>query len=145
MNLSPNFTLAELTASQVAVRRGIDNSASPEIVGNLTRLASVLERVRALAGRPITVSSGYRCPPLNSWVGGASNSAHRTGLAADVTCSGITPKALATMIRDSDIAFDQLIYEGTWVHIGLSADEPRRQVLTANFSGGAATYSKGIL
>lgn len=144
MKLSPNFSLEELIASQVAVRRGIDNSPPPAIVSNLVRLAAALERVRALAGRPIAVSSGYRCPPLNAWVGGASNSMHRSGLAADITCSGIAPKALAILIRDSDIQFDQLIYEGTWVHIGLSADEPRRQVLTANFSGGSATYSKGI-
>jgi hypothetical protein len=145
VNLTEHFTLEELTASQVAVRRGIDNSPSPDIVKNLSRLAATLERVRAWVSRPIAVSSGYRCVALNALVGGAANSAHRTGLAADITCSGIAPKALAVMIRDSGIEFDQLIYEGTWVHIGLSVDVPRRQVLTAHFGSGSVTYSKGIL
>lgn len=146
MNLSPNFTIEELVASQTAVRRGIDNTPPPAAVTNLIRLAAVLERVRSLVRKPITVSSGYRSPALNSWVGGASNppSAHTFGLAADINCPGMTPKALAQMIRDSDIGFDQLIYEGTWVHIGLAAAEPRHQVLTAHFSDGRATYSQGI-
>jgi zinc D-Ala-D-Ala carboxypeptidase len=144
MNLSPHFTLDELTVSQTAVRRGIDNKPTIQIVRNLTRLAETLELVRALVGRPLTVSSGYRCPDLNKWVGGAPNSAHTLGLAADITCSGLTPQDLARRIRDSGIEFDQLIYEGTWVHIGLSATPPRRQVLTAHFDGGRATYTTEI-
>lgn len=144
MNLTPHFTLDELTASQTAVRRGIDNKPTIQIVRNLTTLAETLERVRDLAGKALTISSGYRCPDLNKWVGGAPTSAHTLGLAADITCSAIPPKDLARMIRDSDIAFDQLIYEGTWVHIGLAAGALRREVLTAHFDGGHATYSKGI-
>lgn len=144
MKLSPNFSLDELTASQTAVRRNISNAPSTDVIRNLVRLAAALERVRAAAGRPIAISSGYRSPALNSWVGGSSTSAHTLGLAADITCSGISPKALAMLIRESDIEFDQLIYEGTWVHIGLSTLAPRRQVLTASFAGGKATYSKGI-
>lgn len=147
MNLSPHFTLEELVASQTAVRRSIDNTPTPAVVTNLIRLAALLERVRSLVGKPIAVSSGYRSPTLNSWVGGASNppSAHTLGLAADINCPGMTPRALAEMIRDSDIGFDQLIYEGTWVHIGLAAADLRHQVLTANFSGGRVSYSRGIL
>ena len=145
MNLSPHFSLAELVASQVATRKGIDNAPTPAIVTNLTRLAALLEQVRALVGAPIAISSGYRSPALNKAVGGAGNSAHVLGLAADISTAKLTPKALALLIRQSDIAFDQLIYEGTWVHIGLSAGAPRRQVLTAKFAGGGVSYVAGIV
>lgn len=144
MNLTPHFTLDEFVASRAAVRHNIDNTPSIQIVHNLTLLAETLERVRALVGKPLTITSGYRCPALNQLVGGAPKSAHTLGLAADITCKGMRPKVLAQMIRDSDIVFDQLIYEGTWVHIGLSVDAPRRDVLTAHFDGGRTTYTQGI-
>lgn len=145
MQLSKNFSLAELVGSQVATRKGIDNTPTPAVVANLTRLAALLEQVRALVGAPITVSSGYRSPALNRAVGGAASSAHVLGLAADISTAKLAPKALAMLIRQSDIAFDQLIYEGTWVHIALSASAPRRQVLTAKFAGGGVSYVKGIV
>jgi zinc D-Ala-D-Ala carboxypeptidase len=145
MQLSKNFSLAELVASQVATRKGIDNTPAPAIVANLTRLAALLEQVRALVGAPIAISSGYRSPALNKSVGGAANSAHVLGLAADISTAKLAPKALALLIRQSDIAFDQLIYEGTWVHIALSASAPRRQVLTAKFAGGGVSYVAGIV
>ena len=144
MQLSKNFSLAELVASQVATRKGIDNTPAPAIVTNLTRLAALLEQVRALVGAPIAISSGYRSPALNKAVGGAANSAHVLGLATDISTAKLTPKALTLLIRQSDIAFDQLIYEGTWVHIGLSKGAPRRQVLTAKFAGGGVSYVAGI-
>ena len=145
MNLSPHFSLAELIASQVATRKGIDNTPAPATVANLTRLAALLEQVRAVVGAPIAISSGYRSPALNKAVGGAANSAHVLGLAADISTAKLAPKALALLIRQSDITFDQLIYEGTWVHIGLSTGVPRRQVLTAKFAGGGVSYVAGIV
>ena len=145
MQLSKNFSLAELVASQVATRQGIDNAPAPASVANLTRLAALLEQVRAVVGAPITISSGYRSPALNKAVGGAANSAHVLGLAADISTAKLAPKALALLIRQSDIAFDQLIHEGTWVHIGLSTGVPRRQVLTAKFAGGGVSYVAGIV
>ncbi len=145
MQLSKNFSLTELVASQVATRKGIDNTPAPAIVANLTRLAVLLEQMRALVGAPISISSGYRSPALNKAVGGAANSAHVLGLAADVSTAKLTSKALAMLIRQSDIAFDQLIYEGSWVHIALSAGAPRRQVLTAKFAGGGVSYVAGIV
>jgi hypothetical protein len=143
VKLTDHFTLEELTASQTAVRQGIPNAPSPVVVDNLRRLAATLEKVRAIVG-PVAVSSGYRSPLLNKAVGGAKDSAHTLGLAADITGKGWSPQQLAVAIRDSDIEFDQLIYEGTWVHIGLSTGKPRRQALTATFSGGRATYTAGI-
>lgn len=145
MQLSKNFSLAELVASQIATRKGIDNTPAPAIVANLTRLATLLEQVRAVVGAPIAISSGYRSPALNKALSGAANSAHVLGLAADISTAKLAPKALALLIRQSGIIFDQLIYEGTWVHIGLSVGAPRRQVLTAKFAGGGASYVAGIV
>lgn len=145
MTLSPHFSLAELTASDTAKARKIDNTPSAAVKGNLVRLAAVLEQVRALVNGPIIVSSGYRSPALNAAVGGAANSAHVQGLAADITSPRMTAKALAVLIRESNIQFDQLIYENTWVHIGLQAGAPRRQVLTAKFGAGKTTYVNGIV
>lgn len=145
MNLTEHFTLDELVASQIATRRRIDNRPGPVEVENLRRVAGVLEQVRALVGAPVDISSGYRCPMLNMAVGGAKNSAHVQGLAADINVRGMDPRALAALIRDSEIQFDQLIYEGTWVHLGLAAGKARRQVLTATFAPGGVIYSQGIV
>ncbi|QYG03899.1 D-Ala-D-Ala carboxypeptidase family metallohydrolase [Massilia sp. NP310] len=144
MHLTPHFTLQELTASQTAAHRGIDNRPNIQETRNLTRLAETLEQVRALVGRAVLVSSGYRSQALNKAIGGSATSAHMRGLAADFSCNGITPVELARRIAASDIVFDQLIFEGTWVHLGLSAGKPRREVLTAHFGGGRTAYTKGL-
>lgn len=144
MNLSPHFTLEELIASGLASRRGIDNIPSETIKSNLKRIADKLEEVRALVGKPLIVSSGYRCLELNKAVGSSDTSAHVKGLAADFTCPGMTSQALASLIHDSDIEFDQLIYEGAWVHLGLRDGPLRHQVLTAHFKDGHVTYTNGI-
>lgn len=144
MNLSPHFTLAEMTVSQEAERRSIANIPPPNVIANLRRTAWLLEDVRALVGRPVSVSSAYRSPALNQAVGGALNSAHMLGLAADIVASGVLPRALALLIRESNIQFDQLIYEGAWVHIGLTHGAPRREVLTAKFINGRAVYTPGL-
>lgn len=139
-----HFSIAELTASQTAIRKGIDNTPPPEVLANLSRTIELLEQVRLLANGPIIVSSGYRCPNLNRVIGGSSTSAHVRGMAADITAIGITPKRLAQLIQASTLIFDQLIYEGNWVHIGLSTGSQRRQILTAHFAAGRATYTGGI-
>ncbi|VVE59449.1 peptidase M15 [Pandoraea iniqua] len=147
-DLTLHFTLDELTHSQTADRRGIDNTPSDEIVTNLIRVAQTLERVRVLLGsRPVSISSGYRSPDLNRAVGGARNSAHLYGLAADFICPGYgTPLQICKAIAASGIDFDQLIYEGTWVHLGLAkaGEKSRQQVLTAKFANGTASYREGL-
>ena len=114
------------------------------------RLADQLERVRAALGdRPILISSGDRSPKVNALVGGASSSAHVKGLAVDFTCPGFgPPRALCQRLIDAGIAFDQLIHEGTWVHLGLAdaGSRPRRQVLTAVFTRNQPTrYLSGLV
>jgi zinc D-Ala-D-Ala carboxypeptidase len=148
MQLTEHFSLAELTASATAAQQGIDNTPSAVIVKNLTRTAQILERVRVLLGSvPMRVSSGYRCPALNAAVGGVRDSAHLNGLAADFVCPGFgTPLQICRRLESLGVDFDQLIQEGTWVHIGLATDgvKPRRQVLTAHFGGEKPTYGSGL-
>lgn len=143
MNLSEHFTLQELTLSPSAAKAGIDNTPDATVIANLVRLCQTLEGVRALVGAPVMISSGYRCPALNEWIGGAPNSAHVLGLAADFTVSGLTPRQTVELLDESGLVFDQLILEfDRWVHLGLSESKPRRQVLTLRKGGG---YLPGIV
>lgn len=144
MTLTEHFTLEELTHSEVAIRKGLDNTPPADIVANLTELAGFLEQIRSLLAVPLIIHSAYRGPKVNAAVGGSSTSAHMTGQAADFIAPQYgTPQEIARAIRDSGIQFDQLIYEGTWCHFGIRGDM-RRQVLTAHFEGGKATYTQGV-
>lgn len=148
--LSPHFRLSELLVTNAGVRAGLDNTPSAAIVANLKRLTDALELVRSyLFNTAIIISSGYRSPSVNALIGGAANSAHMQGLAVDFTAPGYgRPSAIVKAIAGSGIIFDQLIFEGTWVHLGLApqGQAPRMQVLTAVFqSGRATTYVKGIV
>lgn len=136
MNLSPHFTLAELTASETAARRGIDNDPPPEVIERLKHTALGLEAVRIRLGAPIIVSSGYRSPDLNAAVGGSRNSDHTRGDAADFICPGFGgPSTIVSALKDSGIAFDQLIEEfGRWVHISFGP-RMRGQVLRIDRNG----------
>ncbi len=131
MLLTPNFSLEQLTYSETAERERIDNTPPAEIVENMRRLAQGLEQVRMLTGFPLEISSGYRCPELNSRVGGAKTSQHTRGQAADFTCDKFGPPLdIIKTIRDSNIDFDQCILEyAKWVHISFSV-APRGKVLT---------------
>lgn len=145
MNLSDNFTLAELVASQTAHRFGIDNTPPDDVVENLRALCvNVLQPLRERLGAPIVISSGYRCPALNEKIGGARASQHTRGQAADIIVTGRSPVEVAGYIAESDLPFDQVIYEGTWTHVSYSA-ERRGSILTAKFSGGRASYLEGIV
>lgn len=136
MRLSDHFSLAELCASQTAARLGIDNTPPASIVDALRKTARLLEQVRALLGKPILVSSGYRAPQVNRAVRGAANSAHMLGCAADFACPAFgSPLEVCREIAQSDIAYDQLIHEfRAWVHIAWSP-QPRRMVLTIDGAG----------
>lgn len=144
--LSAHFTLAELTASATAARKGIANVAPPEIVDTLILTADRMEKVRALlGGHPIRVLSGYRSPAVNKAVGGSKSSAHMTGHAVDFTCPGFgTPAQVAAHLAKHLTHFDQIIEEfGQWVHIGFGPGK-RQQLLTARKVGGRTRYTPGI-
>ena len=144
VNLSNSFTLEELTFSQTAVRKEIANVPNDEQIANLTDLAQSLERVQSLLGSELHISSGFRSPKLNAAIGGSVNSAHMEGYAADFVCPGFGgPKEICEAIRDSQIPFDQCIFEGTWCHFSVDP-RLRGEVLTASFSNGKPSYTSGI-
>lgn len=136
MNISKNFTLEELTRSETALRKGLDNTPDAETVANLTELANGLEKVRELLGHPIHVNSAYRGPKVNSAVGGSKNSAHMRGWAADIVCPGFgSPREVCHAIMSSTIDFDQIILEfDAWTHVSFEPSM-RRQALTIDGSG----------
>jgi zinc D-Ala-D-Ala carboxypeptidase len=146
MNLTDHFTLEEFTVSNTAARMGIDNTPnSARVRGNLTRTAQLMERIREALGQPIIVTSGYRSPALNRAVGGVATSAHTEGLACDFICPAFgTPLDVCRGLEPyvEALGIDQLIYEHTWVHVGLLEAAPRHQVLTLVPGGG---YVAGIV
>jgi hypothetical protein len=143
MRLTEHFSTEELAASNTAAAHHIDNTPPADVVEHLHVLAEGLELVRALLAQPMHINSGFRCEALNKVIGGVSNSAHQTGYAADFVCPLVgAPIDVVHKIQGSDIKFDQLIQEGTWVHISF-APTMRQEVLTAHFHGGKATYSHG--
>ena len=146
MKLSENFNLNEFTASETATRKGIDNTPPPVVTEKLRMLAATLEQVRSLLGNnSIRISSGFRCLALNRAIGSGDLSAHTLGYAVDFTCPGFgTPKEVANKIAESPIKFDQLIYEGTWIHLSVDPRN-RREVLTAHFGKGKTSYTKGMV
>ena len=136
--LSEHFMLSEFTLSQTAARMGIDNTPPLPVVDALRKTAALLEKVRTeLGGKPLIISSGYRSPALNRAVGGAANSAHLFGCAADFTCPGYgTPRAICEAIITANhvVVFDQLIWEfGSWVHIAWS---PQQRMMTLTIDAG---------
>lgn len=135
--LSPNFSLAELTRTN----QRLANTPGPTELANLRKTADLMEEVRALLGHPIKVNSGYRSPAVNRAVGGSPTSDHLHGLACDFVCPAFgTPYDIAKAIVASGIDFDQIIQEGTWVHIS-AGPRQRRQALT--YKGGK--YLTGIV
>jgi len=156
MNLTPNFTLAEFTASDTAAAKRIDNSPSTNDMRALQKTAELMEQVRAVCGgKPVLISSGYRSYALNRATGGSVTSAHRYGLACDFTIPQFgTPRAICEELIAAGLVWDQLILEfptaeepgGRWVHIGLPImGKPRRQVLTALKRERLTHYANGLI
>lgn len=135
MKLTENFSLHEFTDSATAVERRIDNTQplyeNPEHMANIRRLANYLQRIRNCYGRPMTISSGYRCEALNKAVGGAKNSQHTKGEACDIiTGSRAENKRLFELIRKMG-GYDQLIDEAdyAWCHVSYRAGNNRGETL----------------
>lgn len=132
------FTIDELTKSCTAERLRINNTPNECIKFNLEQLVkNVLDPLRIKYGQPIIVGSGYRCPLLNKAVGGAKNSQHVKGQAADIYCANRSPlinRLLACVLISENIPFDQLILEKVdemgypqWLHVSYSPN-PRREI-----------------
>jgi hypothetical protein len=132
------FSISEFVRSGAATAAGINNSAPPEAVQNILLLIeNVLDPVRDMWGKPIFVNSGYRSAALNKLVGGAKNSAHLTGEAADITAGNSTlNKALFALcekaVKTGNLVVDQLIDEKDyqWLHLSYRASgDNRGQIL----------------
>jgi len=139
MNLSPNFTLEEMTASETAERHGIDNTPNNDVLMNLRRLALFLEDVRTAVGMPLRISSGYRSPEVNQKVGGKSTSQHCRGVAADLKVKGMTPDQVVKAIIKAGLPYDQVIREfDSWTHVSISNtkdEKPRKMALIIDKAG----------
>ena len=126
------FTIKELSHSDTAVARGIDNYPTAEAIHNLTKLVeNVLDPLREKYSKPIRVSSGYRSAILNRSVNGATSSQHRLGEAADITVGSKEENRKLFEIIRLELPFDQLIDEKdfSWVHVSFREGRNRKQVL----------------
>ena len=148
MQLSTNFSLPELTKSQTAERKGIDNTPSPEHQRNLKSLcARILQPVRDHFNRVVSVSSGYRSPELCIAIGSKTTSQHAKGQAADFEIFGLSNKELAIWIHEN-LEYDQLILEywkkedpnSGWVHCSYNVNVNRKQYLKAYKENGRTKY-----
>lgn len=127
------FSFQEMERSDTAVRYAIDNSIPENLKNNVARLVdNVLDPLREAWGRPLAVSSGYRCPALNKAVGGSATSHHLRGMAADITTGNkVDNRRLFQLIINLKLPFTQLIDERdfSWVHVSYDPENVKRQVL----------------
>jgi zinc D-Ala-D-Ala carboxypeptidase len=153
MNLTTNFTLAEMTKSETALRHDMDNTPGEKEIGNLKLLCEkVLQPVRDHYGKGVKVNSGFRHPDVNAKVGGSKTSDHCRGQAADIEIPGVANAELAEWIRDN-LDFQQLILEyyqvgvpdSGWVHVSFVAEDNKKQVLTATKKDGKTVYLPGLV
>lgn len=153
MKLTANFTLNELTQSETALRKGLDNAPTQDIISALQVLAvNVLQPVRDHYGKGVKVNSGYRSPEVNASVGGSKTSDHCKGQAADIEIPGVANAELAAYIRD-ELQFTQLILEfytpgvpdSGWVHVSYDPANLKKQVMTATKRDGKTVYLPGLV
>ena len=151
MKLTANITLDELTKSQIAERKGINNNPNPQQIENLKALATnVLQPIRSHFDKPLIISSGFRCAQLCIEIGSAVTSQHvadNDSAAADFEIPTVDNKVLADWIKDN-LEFDQLILEfyrdneptSGWIHCSYSKEHNRHQSLRALREDGKVIY-----
>lgn len=142
--LTDHFSLEELLLSPTAIAEGYEEQFEPSesVKNSLTALCEdVLEPLREKIGVSITVTSGYRCPRTNTKIGGATNSQHLYGQAADINAKGYTVEEFYQYVKASELPFDQLIQEfGAWVHVSYGPLS-RRECLRATKVNGQTVYT----
>lgn len=136
IQFTKNFSLHELISSQAATRLNISQQFNPpeSVIKNLEALCvNVLQPLRDAIRQPLQISSGYRCPEVNKSIGGATNSQHLTGQAADIQCFALGNEKLFKKIVSLQLPFDQMINEFNyaWVHVSYNADRNRMAMLEA--------------
>lgn len=140
MQLSPNFSLEELTRSDAAARNGWDNTPNDAEIENLKRLAALLQDVKtAVGGKAVMINSGFRSKQVNDAVGSKDSSQHRLGCAADIRVPGMTPRQVVEACIAASVPFDQIILEfDSWTHISVPntpKTAPRGQKLIIDRQG----------
>jgi hypothetical protein len=152
MQLTNNFSLKELTASDTATRKGLDNTPNEAVTANLKTLAeNILQPIREHYGKSVKVNSGYRSPEVNASVGGSKTSDHCKGQAADIEITGVANGDLAKYIAEN-YKFTQVILEfytqgipdSGWVHVSYDANDLKCQTLTAVKKDGKTVYLPGL-
>lgn len=130
MQITRNFTLEEFVKSETATKHNIDNTPSQNVINNIVSLCGVLQKIRDRYGKPMHINSGYRCPKLNSKVGGSKTSQHMNGSAADISVGSAKQnkelfELIVNMANNKEIQFRQLIdeYDYKWVHIAINCKE----------------------
>jgi uncharacterized protein YcbK (DUF882 family) len=151
--LSKNFSLAEFTKSETAIRKGLDNTPTPEVIENLQKLVdNIVQPVRDHYGKSVKINSGYRAPEVNASVGGSKTSDHCKGQAADIEITGVANGDLAQYIVDN-YKFTQVILEfytkgvpdSGWVHVSYDPANLKCQALTAVKQDGKTVYLPGLV
>ena len=155
MKLTANITLDELTKSQTAERKGINNNPGPQQIENIKALAvNVLQPVRSHFDKPLIISSGFRCAQLCIEIGSKITSQHvadNDAAAADFEIPGVDNRELATWIKN-ELEFDQLILEfyrdneptSGWIHCSYSTNHNRNQSLRAQRVDGKTKYTPWV-
>ena len=147
MKLTPNFSLQELTKSDTAIRKGIDNEPNADQIDKLKRLCEkVLQPVRDHFGR-VKVTSGYRSPELCVAIGRSLNSQHAKAEAVDFECVGVDNAEVADWVH-KNLETDQLILEfytpgepnSGWIHASYVEFQPRAQYMRAYREDGKTKY-----
>src|SRR5690606_3543285 len=135
MQLTENFSLKEMLASQAAIRLNFSEQYEPgeDVVHNLRQLCvHVLQPLRQKLNRSIHVSSGYRCLRVNQAIGGVTHSQHLKGQATDIVASNLSIDDLYLTIKNSNLPYDQLIHEfNRWIHVSYDPTMNRRESLRA--------------
>lgn len=153
MNLTANFTLAEMVKSETALRHDMDNTPGEAEIANLRVLCEkVLQPIRDHYGKGVKVNSGFRHPEVNAKVGGSKTSDHCKGQAADIEIPGVANAELAQHIVDT-YYFTQVILEfytpgvpdSGWVHVSYDPANLKKQVLTATKKDGKTVYLPGLV
>lgn len=153
MNLTKNFTLAEMTKSETALRLGLDNEPNEQQLAALTTLCEkILQPVRDYYGMGVKVNSALRTLPVNRAIGSGDSSHHVRGMAADIEIPGIPNAELAEWIAEH-LEFTQLILEfytpgvhdSGWVHVSYVPEDLKKQVLTATKREGKTVYLPGLV
>lgn len=153
MNLTANFTLHEMTKSETALRKGLENTPGEAEIAAMTLLAQkVLQPVRDHFGKGVKVNSGFRHPDVNAAVGGSRTSDHCRGMAADIEIPGVANGYLAQWIA-GNLPYTQLILEfytpgvpdSGWVHVSYDPANLKKQNLTATAQAGKTVYLNGLV